>query len=246
MIHTPPRWPLSNGGRGGVAALAGTTTTRLHESESRRISSLQVPQGGPTQYWRIAMRRSAAVVVAALLVPAMSAAQTHLLLGVGYSIVGGASYDGIGSGITGGGHLAVSISENAQIGVGFDYSLLGVQTTVTQVDIVAIGRYLFPSDGARFFVGGKAGVTRQAITEATFGTLGSRVITESSARGFVIGPTVGVQIVGVGGDLSMEFAADGLFHSYGDRSTQDATVPGTAQTGFRIVPRVSFAMAIGR
>ncbi len=190
------------------------------------------------------MRRSAAVVVAALLIPAMSAAQTHLLLGVGYSIVGGASYDGIGSGITGGGHLAVSISENAQIGVGFDYSLLGVQTTVTQVDIVAIGRYLFPSDGARFFVGGKAGVTRQAITEATF--IGRREITESTARGFVIGPTVGVQVVGVGGDLSVEFAADGLFHSYGDRSTQDATVPGTAQTGFRIVPRVAFAMAIGR
>ncbi len=190
------------------------------------------------------MLRSAALVVAFLVVPAASPAQTQAGLGVGYSILSGDSYDDVGAGPTLGGHFLFGISENAQVGVGFDYSALAGGSSVGQIDILAAARYLFPSDGARFFVGAKGGFTRQLATMVSRTPFTPDVtVSESSANGFAVGPTAGVRIAS--GGYAIEFAADGLFHSYGDRTVEGTVVQGTSDTGFRVVPRVAFAILIG-
>ncbi len=174
-------------------------------------------------------------LVAVLLVPATSSAQTQVGLGLGYSIVSGDNFENVDPGLTLGGHFAFGVFENAQIGVGFDFSPLSINGTdekIRQIDVLAMARYLFQTEPSRFFLGAKGGYTRQSETTLDL------VIT-----GFAIGPTVGFQIPM--GSVVMEWALDGTFHFQGDVSVSGTTVPDTDTNGFRLVPRIGIAIPIG-
>ena len=198
------------------------------------------------------MLRSVALFVTVLIVPATSSAQTQIGVGLGYSIPSGLTYSDSEAGTTLGGHLAVGVSANIVIGIGLDLTFFSVEYTErreVQGDAIAMARYLFPSGAARFFLGGKLGysVNPGTVCENLAESPCTAFIPNQVSSGFLVGPTVGVQIPALqirAGSIFIELTADGLFHSNGNVESEGRTIPDTSRSGLRVVPRVAIAIPI--
>ncbi len=116
-----------------------------------------------------------------------------------------------------------------------DYGIEGSGADVSEFDLMAVVRFLNPGQGARFFLGGKAGYSTQSLENQPF---------ETSGRGFTIGATIGVLIPM--GSVDLEIAGDALRLSCDDVEFLGEELPRSESRGFRMIGRVGFSIPIGK
>lgn len=182
-----------------------------------------------------------ALVVAVLLSwgPQRVDAQVQLAAGVGVGGFSGDDFEGSDGGPTFGAELRLSAGGLAQVGVGVDYSVYGIQGVgqdVDQLDVFLSARRYTDAPAIRFYYGGKAGYVRQSAEATPLD--GSWV-----ADGFAAGPFVGAQAPL--GPVAIEGGVDVLYHAHGAFTLGGNEVEGSSASGFRWIARIGLAVPLG-
>lgn len=183
------------------------------------------------------MKRLVVVVVMMWLgVPSAVVGQAEFGVNAGFGALTGDEFDGAEAGPTFGATILFGIG-GIQLGAGLDYSSYGTEDItedVGQIDVLAVGRYVFSGAAVSPFVGIKAGYSRQSVDEG-----GSTI----SGNGFAGGATIGLQIPA--GPIAVEISGDALYHAYGDYSTDGVPDPTSDASGMRVVGRAGIAIPFG-
>jgi len=176
--------------------------------------------------------------VAALLgaTPAPALAQLELVFdaGVGMStagdFVGTPSGPALGLAL----HLADWSSARAGLEVGYGrHRGEGIESATTQVEFLALARYVVPAGPVELSVGGKVGVARRSL-----------IIVEEPAtsEGFIVGPSAALRLPI--GPLHVQLTAEARYETYEELWMHGQFEYGTDENGLRMVYRAGLAIPL--